>query len=563
MEGFSDLSSFQAETTRLKRALTTEIEGAYVNEELFDVVVPKAQIEEYARLGCKWWSMVESHAKALPEETPASETILDEDGGGDNGEQQRRKRDSNSVRVRLTRMIPFDLQWRMISHRVDVSTPGGDDTGYQLLMVIGRPDNVRRGTEHLASPINIQPGSASSFALIKHWLRYCINSHDCGIMDAPPAMPRILLDVKSSSLDNNNGRVRIVETGSHLCAPYVALSYCWGPQGQKVFLTKQTKSRFLKGIEVEKVDTSIQDAMKVTRELGFQYLWIDALCIVQDDDVDKAHDIAHMHNIYRNAAFTIVASRSATVTEGFLFDRKAAGADTPDIIFSLDGDGAGAGAGADYTQPSNNVTAIPRQDGIDEPWGHRAWTFQESLSSGRCLVFGGVQTHWNCQRGEVPYKECDGWFQYQQDTASVTDDRRTFRQVTDIMNGKDTGLDRQGLLFVWQELIISYAERVISFHRDRLPAVSSIAQAFAKVLKDDYICGHWRSNLHADLLWKSMFHRQKIPDAISWSWASSYGPMWRDWYPGRLVADADFRVLGFRPTYVSDEDPHGAVHSAS
>ncbi|KAK7990358.1 hypothetical protein PG990_014638 [Apiospora arundinis] len=121
------------------------------------------------------------------------------------------------------------------------------------------------------------------------------------IMDAPLVMPRILLDVKSSL--NDNGGVRIVETGSYLRSP--------------------------------NVDTIIQDAIKVIRELGFQYLWIDALYIVQDDDVDKAHDIAHIYNIYRNAAFIILASRSASVAEGFLFNRKAAdpGSDYPQANF--------------------------------------------------------------------------------------------------------------------------------------------------------------------------------------------------------------------------------------
>ena len=105
----------------------------------------------------------------------------------------------------------------------------------------------------------------------------------------------------------------------------MTLSYCWGQHGQKFVLTKQNKVQFLAGIEIEQLDVSIRDAIKVTRELGFRYLWIDALCIVQDDDMEKAREISRMYKIYINAVFTIIASRSRSVTEGLLSHRKAAG----------------------------------------------------------------------------------------------------------------------------------------------------------------------------------------------------------------------------------------------
>ncbi|KAK7937412.1 uncharacterized protein PG986_014280 [Apiospora aurea] len=290
-------------------------------------------------------------------------------------------------------------------------------------------------------------------------------------------MPRILIDAKK--LGNNND-VRITETGPHLQFPYVALSYCWGQQGQAVILTKQNKMRLLNGIGLRLLDRSIQDAIKVTRELGFQYLWIDTLCIMQDDDLEKAHDIVHMHNIYRDAAFTIIASRPANVTEGFLQFREPAGAHAPNTLFSLIGE-------HEANSEANSVIAVLDGDKRHEPWDDRAWTLQGRLSSGRFLMFGNFQTHWSCRRGEHPYEDGDGWLLHQQWDRRVVNYRNEYNLATDIMNQKTTRLGRKLLLHNWYRILVCYAKKEITYPQDRLPAISSIARAFARLLDDEWL----------------------------------------------------------------------------
>ena len=363
-------------------------------------------------------------------------------------------------------------------------------------------------------------------------------------------MPRILLSLRGPGMDNG---IRITETEpQHLRSPYVALSYCWGQQDQKVVLKKQTKSRLLKGISLNELDLSIQDAIRVTRELGFSYLWIDALCIMQDDSTEKAHDVSHMHGIYRNAAFTIIASRAASVTEGFLSSRQATGAKTPNTIFSLVSEN-------DTNTEPNSIIATLDENYENEPWEDRAWTLQERLSSGRFLRFGNFQTQWSCQRGGSSYQDCDGWRLYHQQQGNYGHD---INVATDIMNGNPPGLHRNELLEIWQNIVVLYTRMELTYAEDRLPAISSIARAFARVLDDDYICGLWRPSLHVGLLWKKEKKMANIPD-ISWSWASSSGRLsWLTNSYKSIAAQPDFRLLEFLPKFASDDDIYGAAESA-
>jgi hypothetical protein len=98
---------------------------------------------------------------------------------------------------------------------------------------------------------------------------------------------------------------------------YLALSYCWGGQ-QKLITTSTSILSTMVGFPLESAPKTIQDAIKLTRLLGFKYLWIDALCIIQDSQTDKVAETNTMGSIYKNAAIIIAVANSASVEEGFL-----------------------------------------------------------------------------------------------------------------------------------------------------------------------------------------------------------------------------------------------------
>jgi hypothetical protein len=122
-------------------------------------------------------------------------------------------------------------------------------------------------------------------------------------------MPKRVLEIDRLSLVL---RARLV-TDAPL-APYVALSYCWG--GDQI--AKTVKSRVVEyenGIPLDTLPQTIFDALVVTRGIGLQYLWVDAMCIIQDDCDDMAEQIGQMYAVYRSAYVTISAATAATSQE--------------------------------------------------------------------------------------------------------------------------------------------------------------------------------------------------------------------------------------------------------
>ncbi|KAH7111152.1 heterokaryon incompatibility, partial [Dactylonectria estremocensis] len=80
---------------------------------------------------------------------------------------------------------------------------------------------------------------------------------------------------------------------------YVALSYCWGSDLSGVVTTLSSNVEpHLQGIAVNSLPQIIQDAVRVYRELGLRYLWVDSLCIIQDDRKDWAQEVDRMRKVY-------------------------------------------------------------------------------------------------------------------------------------------------------------------------------------------------------------------------------------------------------------------------
>lgn len=141
-------------------------------------------------------------------------------------------------------------------------------------------------------------------ALLLSWLSLCTNQHGHDCTPAPfgfdPGFALRLIDVK---------RRCVVDPPPH--PRYVALSYVWGNSVQ-VTLEEKHYLRLRKegGLSDDYADigTTIKDAMYLCEQLGEHYLWVDGLCIKQDDEEDRARQICSMNQIYSCAAFTIVVS---------------------------------------------------------------------------------------------------------------------------------------------------------------------------------------------------------------------------------------------------------------
>jgi hypothetical protein len=140
-------------------------------------------------------------------------------------------------------------------------------------------------------------------------LPHCILGHKFTVCSQPP--------------NRRDGKLRITDTSRLACSEtehyrgFAALSYVWDTN-QTFVLLSTTIDEFMSGFDVQKLPQTIQDAVTVARRLGFRHLWVDALCIMQDSDADKAVELPKMRRIYQKASVAIVVGVSKAATEGFL-----------------------------------------------------------------------------------------------------------------------------------------------------------------------------------------------------------------------------------------------------
>lgn len=158
--------------------------------------------------------------------------------------------------------------------------------------------------KHLVQHLDLD----SCMDAIKLWVRECTGSHDRCKSHSPKALPARLLDVMAGV-----DLIKLVETkriATQEPRSYTALSHCWGNPKDLFTTTKATQRRRLNGILLEELPQTFLDAVLITRKLGVQYLWIDALCIVQDETLDWEAQSAKMADIYSGSYLTISALHS-------------------------------------------------------------------------------------------------------------------------------------------------------------------------------------------------------------------------------------------------------------
>ena len=226
----------------------------------------------------------------------------------------------------------------------------------------------------------------------------CNSEHDECIRNSDTLLPKRLLDVgepQGSEAGVPDGvNIRLVETRNEY-VDYICLSHCWGVG----FVFKTTKENVDERIQVIKfsdLPKTFQDAVEITRKLGKRYLWIDSLCIIQNDSEDWQSEGLRMHETYGNAYLTIAASKTRGPDEG-LFS-KSPHHKLGDFTFTLN-------EGESHVMKvRRKVQHFNSADGF--PLLRRAWVFQERILSRRVLHFGPQELLWECMVREDC--ECGG-----------------------------------------------------------------------------------------------------------------------------------------------------------
>ena len=161
------------------------------------------------------------------------------------------------------------------------------------------------------------PDSELMISQILQWVAMCNrrgHNNPCAAKDTE--LPCRVIDV--GSLDGTKGPFLTLGRGRK--AQYLTLSYRWGT-GENYKLTIGNLDAMRESIPLKKLPKTVHDAILVTRKLGMQYIWIDALCIIQDNNDDWQEHSVILDKIYGNSWLTISADRAESATAGFLHQR--------------------------------------------------------------------------------------------------------------------------------------------------------------------------------------------------------------------------------------------------
>jgi hypothetical protein len=183
--------------------------------------------------------------------------------------------------------------------------------------------------------VHESPTHELSLRQIDAWLQDCNKRHGQCAHVAQQEMPlptRVLdlnaLPQREAMLDSKdwhdlfrNKECKFAKNFAGEKGQYVALSYCWG-NTLAYKTTNHNRSIHMQGIGFSGLPKTLQDAIFLTRYLRLRYIWIDCLCIVQDDKADWEREAANMANIYSKSYLTIAAARASDSAEGFLGPRK-------------------------------------------------------------------------------------------------------------------------------------------------------------------------------------------------------------------------------------------------
>jgi hypothetical protein len=267
---------------------------------------------------------------------------------------------------------------------------------------------------------------------------------------------------------------------------------------------------------IKELALTFRDAITVTQKLGLQYLWIDALCIIQDSPTEWHKEASQMARVYGNSHINIAATSSMDA-EGGLFKQR-----DPIILNGCRGI-------FPKVQNTSQVQASRSQEHIcmvRAAWLHqvergtlneRGWVFQERLLAPRTIHFTSSQLFWECR--ELTASE-----EYPSGIPDTECARTSKSLLTRFQDDHPLSPKVREVYSLWYHLLQNYGEKQLTKDDDRLVALSGVAEVVKGALpqNEEYLAGLWRSRLLSELFWGPghVLSEKRDRRRPSWSWAS-------------------------------------------
>nr|CDL70792.1 vegetative incompatibility protein 1a [Cryphonectria parasitica] len=418
----------------------------------------------------------------------------------------------------------------------------------------------------LHRPLEEDPLSERSVAQMRGWISDCIESHqDCAIANNG-FIPSRLLNVQDG--------INLQDTREMAPVPYVALSHCWGTHiAEKPMLKTTWKTIEEKMVEIpwNSLPANFQDAINVTRALGYDYIWIDSLCIIQDCTRDWEQEAGKMAEVYKYATVTIVPTAAKSCHDGFIRRRNLRGCRIP---YRRPSSGDGDIDGNLILQLSDGAARHWHREVNESWWRYRGWTLQEWMLSRRVLHFTAGRIYHECKDAYLTRIEGDeppGWFppisdfnpeawdkpgwssegcsdsesdeegsvEYEladsnmgpsfsendkpgcaddeMDVSDLLDDsseetRSASPEINEKCSSDSVEIQPRYFIFMrWYLAMQDYSSRSLTYEQDKLPATEGLARELSSKRYNlgRYLAGIWEADLALGLLWRP-FHQWPI-----------------------------------------------------
>jgi len=359
-------------------------------------------------------------------------------------------------------------------------------------------DDSRPFGRRLVSPFAADPD------LARGWVNKCERDH----CDSP--MEQLQQGSRPSDLRN----LRAIDVYEHCVthierqSRYIALSYVWGGIGQ-LQLTKSNleelsqKGSLMLENNQRQIPQTVKDASHLVSLLNERYLWVDALCIIQDGS-DKQEQIQNMDNIYVSALLTIVAASGKDANAGLSGirpreDHRGFQRQYPTSVNGL--------------KLVNTLPDLSRT--VDSSVRNsRAWTYQERTLSKRLLFISEAQMYFRCMHGDTFVEDVAG-----EDSP----------QGLSPPNPQIRGMEATNNFEMYALAVEDYSHRNLSFNEDALDAVTGVLSYLRPRFRSEFLFGLPGSEPDMALLWQpsaSSVRRRSLdgqPLFPSWSWAGWMG----------------------------------------
>ncbi|PMD53177.1 HET-domain-containing protein [Hyaloscypha bicolor E] len=393
---------------------------------------------------------------------------------------------------------------------------------------------------------------SASIAWVKKQMKICDDEQEHPCYNATKTkflLPKRVLDLWYPEEEPLETRVRLYEPKKNKKGEWATLSHCWG-NTDPICTTTTNRKDFLQKIPWENISATYKDAIQITRLLGIRYLWIDSLCLIQDDREIWRAEASNMAEIYKNSYITIAATSAIDNDSGVLkpepftnshqltLFQPTADQRTPEVVIARE-------TVPVFIRKRFDHKPFSMTKEFEEPrLLTRAWIYQERILSPRIIHFCDNDLVWECEADFAC--QCGFLDQPGPPVATVKQGQRNklaggkWMKTAYLCTStapRDVKVPQGDLRFKWKSFrdrVSDYGRLDLKFPRDRLRAIGGIARQYQPSECGSYFAGLWKETLAQDLTWHASGekHTRESWEALasgnfvapSWSWASVTHP---------------------------------------